>query len=154
MTKKDIVRQIADEVDVPQIKCKRIVLETFKAIIATLISEGRIELRNFGVFEVRRRKGRKAHNPRTGEAVSVEPKNVVTFQAGKVMAELVRTTAKVHEKKISTRRKKKVAAAAAAESETSMPEGEVPEPPPADPTAKKRKPGPKKKKLKKIEESE
>ena len=152
MTKKDIVRQIADEVDVPQIKCKRIVLETFKAIIATLIAEGRIELRNFGVFEVRRRKGRKAHNPRTGEAVSVEPKNVVTFQAGKVMAELVRTTAKVHEKKISTRRKKK--AAAAAESETPAPEEEVPEPPPAGPTAKKRKPGPRKKKPKKAEEPE
>ena len=152
MTKKDIVRQIADEVDVPQIKCKRIVLETFKAIIATLIAEGRIELRNFGVFEVRRRKGRKAHNPRTGEAVSVEPKNVVTFQAGKVMAELVRTTAKVHEKKVSTRRKKK--AAAAADSETPAPEGEGPEPPPAGPTAKKRKPGPKSKKPKKAAEPE
>ena len=151
MTKKDIVRQIADEVDVPQIKCKKIVLETFKAIIATLIAEGRIELRNFGVFEVRRRKGRKAHNPRTGEAVSVEPKNVVTFQAGKVMAELVRTTAKVHEKKISTRRKKK---ALSADSEPPAPGEEVPEPPPAGPTAKKRKPGPKKKKPKKVEEPE
>lgn len=142
MTKKDIVRQIADEVDVPQIKCKRIVHETFKAIIATLIAEGRIELRNFGVFEVRRRKGRKAHNPKTGEAVSVEPKNVVTFQAGKVMAELVRTTAQVHEKKASSRRKKKTE-----DEGTPSPEPEPVEPPKPAPTAKKRKPGPKKRKV-------
>ena len=55
-----------------------------------LITEGRIELRNFGVFEVKRRKARKARNPRTGAKVEVEPKNVVTFQPGKEMEERVR----------------------------------------------------------------
>jgi hypothetical protein len=55
-----------------------------------LLEERRIELRNFGVFEVKRRKPRKARNPRTGERVDVEAKNVVTFKPGKEMEERVR----------------------------------------------------------------
>jgi hypothetical protein len=47
-------------------------------------------LRNFGVFEVKLRKARKARNPRTNEDVHVGPKNVVTFQPGKKMEESVR----------------------------------------------------------------
>src|SRR5581483_274219 len=58
--------------------------------VDTLIQDGRIELRNFGVFEVKRRKPRKARNPRTGEKVDVEAKNVVTFKPGKEMEERVR----------------------------------------------------------------
>ncbi len=71
-------------------KTKEIVQQTFDAIVETLLSEKRIELRNFGVFEVKRRKARKARNPRTGERVDVEPKFVVTFKAGKEMEERVR----------------------------------------------------------------
>ena len=73
-----------------QLKTKEIVQWTFDAIVQTLIQDGRIELRNFGVFEVKRRKARKARNPRTGAKVDVEPKNVVTFQPGKEMEEKVR----------------------------------------------------------------
>ncbi|MFP6659453.1 MAG: HU family DNA-binding protein, partial [Pirellulales bacterium] len=51
---------------------------------------GRIELRNFGVFEVKRRAARKARNPRTGEKVFVPQKFVVTFKPGKEMEERVR----------------------------------------------------------------
>src|SRR5438128_2956748 len=73
-----------------QLKTKEIVQQTFDAIVETLLSEKRIELRNFGVFEVKRRKARKARNPRTGERVDVEPKYVVTFKPGKEMEERVR----------------------------------------------------------------
>ena len=90
MTKKEIVKQIADRIDLTQLKTKEIVQLTFDAIVDTLIEDGRIELRNFGVFEVKRRKARKARNPRTSEAVSVPPKNVVTFKPGKEMEERVR----------------------------------------------------------------
>ena len=54
------------------------------------MTEGRIELRNFGVFEVKVRRPRKARNPRTGAKVSVPSKKVVTFKPGKEMEELVR----------------------------------------------------------------
>jgi integration host factor subunit beta len=73
-----------------QLKTKDIVQQTFDAIVDTLIEVGRIELRNFGVFEVKMRKARKARNPRTGERVDVEPKKVVTFKPGKEMEERVR----------------------------------------------------------------
>ncbi len=95
MTKKEIVKQIADEIQETQLRTKEIVQRTFEAIVDTLIEQGRIELRNFGVFEVKRRKARKARNPRTGEKVDVPPKCVVTFKPGKEMEEKVRRLAHV-----------------------------------------------------------
>ena len=97
VTKKEIVKQISEKLGLTQLKTKEIVQKTFDAIIETLLSEGRIELRNFGVFEVKQRKARKARNPRTGERVDVEPKNVVTFKPGKEMEERVRQMTNVPE---------------------------------------------------------
>jgi len=85
VTKKEIVKQISDDTGLTQLKTKEVVQKTFDAIMETLLEEGRIELRNFGVFEVKRRKARKARNPRTGERVDVGPKSVVTFKPGKEM---------------------------------------------------------------------
>ena len=90
MTKKEIVKRISEDIGLTQLKTKDIVQRTLDAIIDTLVTEGRIELRNFGVFEVKRRAPRKARNPRTGEKVYVPAKNVVTFKPGKEMEELVR----------------------------------------------------------------
>jgi nucleoid DNA-binding protein len=93
VTKKEIVKQISDKLGLTQLKTKEIVQQTFDAIVETLLEERRIELRNFGVFEVKRRKPRKARNPRTGEKVDVEAKYVVTFKPGKEMEEKVRNLA-------------------------------------------------------------
>ena len=90
MTKKEIVKQISDRIGLTQLKTKEIVQQTFDAIVETLLEVGRIELRNFGVFEVKKRKARKARNPRTGQKVDVPPKNVVTFKPGKEMEQRVR----------------------------------------------------------------
>ena len=90
MTKKEIVRTISEEIGLTQLKTKEIVQKTFDAIVETLVEEGRIELRNFGVFEVKRRAPRKARNPRTGDKVFVAEKFVVTFKPGKEMEERVR----------------------------------------------------------------
>jgi len=65
------------------------------AIVNTLAEEGRVELRNFGVFEVRRRKARKAHNPRTGEQVIVPEKCVVAFKPGQELEERVQTESRI-----------------------------------------------------------
>jgi integration host factor subunit beta len=102
VTKKEIVRDICERANkeklmkgsLTQLATKEIVQWTFEAIIDTLVKEGRIELRNFGVFEVKQRKPRKARNPRTGDRVDVAAKNVVTFQPGKEMEEQVRRFAK------------------------------------------------------------
>ena len=90
MTKKEIVKTISEEIGLTQLKTKEIVQKTFDAIVEALIKEGRIELRNFGVFEVKPRAARKARNPRTGDKVLVPAKNVVTFKPGKEMEERVR----------------------------------------------------------------
>lgn len=90
VTKKDIVKAISEQIGMTQLKTKEIVQQTFDAIIDTLVREHRIELRNFGVFEVKKRAARKARNPRTGERVDVAEKYVVTFKPGKEMEERVR----------------------------------------------------------------
>ena len=90
MTKKDIVRTISEEVGLTQQQTKEIVQKTFDAIIDCLVREQRIELRNFGVFEVKPRAARKARNPRTGQQVDVPSKHVVTFKPGKFMEARVR----------------------------------------------------------------
>jgi integration host factor subunit beta len=90
VTKKEIVRTISDEIGLTQLQTKEIVQKTFNAIVEALVEERRIELRNFGVFEVKRRAPRKARNPRTGDKVFVPEKFVVTFKPGKEMEERVR----------------------------------------------------------------
>ena len=96
MTKKEIVRTISEEIGLTQLQTKEIVQKTFDAIVDALVSERRIELRNFGVFEVKRRAPRKARNPRTGEKVYVDEKFVVTFKPGKEMEERVRELERQH----------------------------------------------------------
>ena len=90
MTKKDIVRTISEEVGLTQQQTKEIVQMTFEEIVECLVRERRIELRNFGVFEVKPRAARKARNPRTGQQVDVPEKHVVTFKPGKSMEAKVR----------------------------------------------------------------
>jgi nucleoid DNA-binding protein len=90
VTKKEIVKEISEEIGLTQLKTKEIVQKTFDAIVKTLVEDGRIELRNFGVFEVKKRAARKARNPRTGAKVFVPEKFVVTFKPGKEMEERVR----------------------------------------------------------------
>jgi len=90
VTKKEIVKTISEEIGMTQLKTKEIVQKTFNAIVDTLVDERRIELRNFGVFEVKKRAARKARNPRTGQRVDVPQKFVITFKPGKEMEEKVR----------------------------------------------------------------
>ena len=89
MTKREMAHAIAQELNLPETLVKEIIQRLFDGIIETLEKEGRIELRNFGVFEVKDRKPRKARNPRTGEKVMVPAKKVVTFKAGLEMGEKV-----------------------------------------------------------------
>jgi DNA-binding protein HU-beta/integration host factor subunit beta len=88
-TKKDIVKRIAEHTALTQIQTKEVVQKSFDAIIDAIVEEGRIELRNFGVFEVKRRRPRKARNPRTGQPVEVPAKTVVVFKPGRIMEERV-----------------------------------------------------------------
>jgi nucleoid DNA-binding protein len=99
MTKKEIATKIAKQFEISHLLAREAVQMVFDGIIETLVSEGCLELRNFGVFEVRRRRARKARNPRTGEIVSVAEKNVVIFKPGLEMEQ------RVNELKGSSRQK-------------------------------------------------
>ena len=87
MTKKDIVRTIAEEIDLPQFRTRVLVQRTFEALIEALVRDGRVELRNFGVFQIKQREARLARNPRTGETVDVPAKAVPFFKSGKELRE-------------------------------------------------------------------
>jgi DNA-binding protein HU-beta/integration host factor subunit beta len=89
-TKKDIVKTIAEEMNLTQTMAAEIVQKTLDAIVDALVTDERIELRNFGVFAVKRRAARTARNPKTGVQVPVPEKIVVSFKPGKAMEERVR----------------------------------------------------------------
>jgi len=89
MTKKELAELLADKFDLPRDTVLEIVQRTFDRIIDALANEGRIELRNFGIFRVKERRPRKARNPRTGKAVDVPKRLVVTFKPGREMGQRV-----------------------------------------------------------------
>lgn len=90
MTKKDIAIKIADSTGIKQIVVKKIIQKTLDAIIDILAAGESIELRNFGVFKVKSRKGKTGRNPRTGETVPVPPKRVAVFKPGLIMKQKVK----------------------------------------------------------------
>ena len=83
-TKSDLIDQIYEKTG-HELKDVRSIVDMFlDEIKAALENEQSVELRGFGTFEVRERKGRqKARNPKTGAIVSVEDHAVVAFRAGK-----------------------------------------------------------------------
>ena len=69
---------------------KKIVQKTIDAITESLERGETVELRNFGVFKVKSRRGRIGRNPRTGEEVPVPEKKVVVFKPGLILKQKVK----------------------------------------------------------------
>lgn len=88
-TKRDMAERIAERCGITGIEAKVMVQHTLDEMVRCLVENGRLELRNFGVFQVVRTAPRKARNPRTGETVMVEARSIVKFKMGKVMGEAV-----------------------------------------------------------------
>ena len=89
ITKKELVNRIADRTGQTKVVTKEIIQLFLDEIINELAQGNRLEFRDFGVFEVKFRKARRAQNPRTLEKVHVPPKKVVKFKVGRVMREKV-----------------------------------------------------------------
>ena len=89
MTRKELTRSVSEDLGIDQSQARLIVQLVLDTVLETLATEGRVELRNFGVFQVQRRAARKARNPRTGEAVDVPERYVVTFRPGLVMEQRI-----------------------------------------------------------------
>lgn len=89
ITKKDLVDMIMDQTGHKRPFVREIIQEFLDAIVSELTSGKRIELRDFGVFEVKYRAPRKAQNPKTLEPVNVPAKNSVKFKPGRLMKDQV-----------------------------------------------------------------
>lgn len=89
MTKKEIVEIISERTKLKKNHTKAIVECVFDVFIETLAREGRIEVRNFGVFKVKRTPARVGRNPLTKESADVPARNIVQFKAGKYMKDRV-----------------------------------------------------------------
>ncbi len=89
ITKKDLVNRIAEATGETKVVTKNVVQMFLDEIVRELAAGNRLEFRDFGVFEVKSRRARRAQNPRTLEKVAVPPKQVVKFKVGRVMRECV-----------------------------------------------------------------
>jgi len=85
VTKKQLIDQIADATGQKRVVVKKVVQGFLDSIIVELGKGNRLEFRDFGVFEVKQRRARKAQNPKTLEEVWVEPKRTVKFKVGRLM---------------------------------------------------------------------
>ena len=88
MIKVDIVNRVAEASEVSRVKAALAVDTIFNAM-KTALSEGkRIELRGFGVFQVRDRKRGIGRNPKTGREVEIPPGKTIRFKPGKALRDM------------------------------------------------------------------
>ncbi len=90
MIKNDLVNRVTEETGVPRIQAARAVETIIEAMRRSLASGGRIELRGFGVFLVKRRKRGIGRNPkRPDEQVEIPPGFTIRFKPGKELRDLM-----------------------------------------------------------------
>lgn len=85
ITKKELIDRIADQTQQRRVQVKRVVQQFLDEVISELGQGNRLEFRDFGVFETKVRKARRAQNPKTLEPVSVPEKRTVKFKVGRLM---------------------------------------------------------------------
>lgn len=89
MTKRDLVIQVARELGVTQHEVSLTVQELLDTISDTLSNGHRLEIRNFGVFEIKDRDARVGRNPKTGDKVPIPAKRTALFKPGKALKKWV-----------------------------------------------------------------
>ena len=90
MTKRDLVVLISEETGLVQQRVLEVIQKTLDYVSEALAQGETVELRNFGVFEVKQRKSRTGRNPRTNQVIPVPPRKVVIFKSGLEMKQKVK----------------------------------------------------------------
>ena len=85
ITKKELIDRIADNSAQRRVQVKRVIQQFLDEVVNELGKGNRLEFRDFGVFETKIRKARKAQNPKTLEPVDVPEKRTVKFKVGRLM---------------------------------------------------------------------
>ncbi len=88
MIKLDIINEVVERTGITKTKAEIAVETVFESMKKALASGDRIELRGFGVFNVKPRKTGIGRNPRTGEEVNIPPGKAVRFKPGKELQTL------------------------------------------------------------------
>jgi len=89
VTKKDLIDRVMIQTGLKRPVVRSVVQELLDAVIDELANGQRIEMRDFGVFEIKHRAPRRAQNPKTLEKVDVPAKTSVRFKPGRLMKESV-----------------------------------------------------------------
>lgn len=89
MTKRELIIQISERMGYTQNEVSNVVQSMLDSVIESLAEGDRLEIRNFGVFEVKERDSRLGRNPRTGEEVPIKGKRVASFKPGKLLKQRV-----------------------------------------------------------------
>ncbi len=89
MTKADLVEEVTRVTDLPRKESEAVVETIFESIIASLQSDDKIEIRGFGSFRTRQRRGRTGRNPKTGAKVEVPPKKIPYFKPSKELKDFI-----------------------------------------------------------------
>jgi nucleoid DNA-binding protein len=87
ITKKDLIDRIADSTGHRRVQVKKVLHQFLEEILNELGKGNRVEFRDFGVFETKLRKARRAQNPKTLAPVAVPEKRTVKFKVGRLMKE-------------------------------------------------------------------
>src|SRR5271163_2302733 len=96
ITKKELIDRIADNASQRRVQVKRVVQQFLDEIVHELGKGNRLEFRDFGVFESKLRKARKAQNPKTLQPVAVPEKRTVKFKVGRLMKQQLGDMSGVH----------------------------------------------------------
>lgn len=88
MIKADIINRVAVDANVTKVKAVEAVEAVFEAMKTAMREGDRIELRGFGVFQVKPRKKGIGRNPRTGHEVRIPPGKTIRFKPGKNLRSL------------------------------------------------------------------
>ena len=89
MNKSELIKTLAEEANLPMEDATMVVNTFMDAMKDALIAGDRIEIRGFGSFKVKEYNGYAGRNPKTGESVSVIPKRLPFFRAGKELKEYI-----------------------------------------------------------------
>jgi DNA-binding protein HU-beta len=88
MIKADIINRVSEDANITKVKAIEAVEAVFEAMKVAMLRGERIELRGFGVFQVKPRKKGIGRNPRTGREVRIPPGKTIRFKPGKSLRAL------------------------------------------------------------------
>jgi len=92
LTKADLIEEVLRISELPRKESETIVETIFESIIEALQKGDKIEIRGFGSFRTRQRRGRVGRNPKTGEKVEVPAKKIPFFKPSKELKDFVNTS--------------------------------------------------------------